>query len=190
MDRHELEIRTFAPEVVEAALEFAHLIARTPRPFWENDQRVFPPEALDHPRDCFLPALPRITFDAVSRRAPVDQYGPEHLARQVAPDRSGLPVVACRNRARALADARRKRRPDENEVEMTRVVREEDSLSVFAWGACPTHRPSGDGSCERGEQGGDHCPDNSRASSRVRRAKVTIEPAAITARATASTRPS
>ena len=83
----------------------------------------------------------------------VNQKRVEHVVGQIPPDRTGLPVVLGRYRPSEVANLRRQCRPDDNGVEMARVVGEVDPLACIGYALDPARTKAAQESGQQSQAG-------------------------------------
>src|SRR3954465_1817566 len=69
---------------------------------------------------------------------PVDEQSVIRLGH-MAPQRTTVPIILGRHRPRSLPDIMRQSRPDEDHIEMTRVIREVNPLARIWLAVDPAH---------------------------------------------------
>ncbi len=142
IDRNQLDIRPQPREVVQSALEAADLAVETARSFGKHDQAntglpLHPP--------CAGSTRARRRRHRSSRPAPAEsaRHGTPCPARYRRTD-ALFPVVASRDRPRQQRAVSRQRRPDDDEIEVARVIAEVNPLTLATRIAVPVHRRAAD----------------------------------------------
>src|SRR5436190_11091992 len=105
----------------------------------------------------------------------------KHPSGEVAANRAVLPVVAPGNRPRRPPQVRGKGRPDQDEIEVTRVVAEVDSRPSSPRIAVPHDRGAAHQARREGEGSPNHRASTSVTNRAVRRQAVAMDPAVTTA---------
>jgi len=126
----EVHIGALATEVVETASELPDRFPGASRALGEEDQRVLVPEPLEHLGDGLAPTPVEGAADGVAvEQCAIDEDRVEDFADVVTAKPAPLPVVTPGDRPRLFPHVPRQRRPDQDEVQVARMVREEDALT-------------------------------------------------------------
>src|SRR5688572_12968591 len=115
--------------MVESALERRYLVAGPARAFGKNDYRMVASHLLRHPFDRDARGF-LFFFAAGGTRSTVDQNSLEHLRRQITADHAFFPIVPSRDGPGIYPQILWEGGPDDDEVQMTRVIGEKDSLCI------------------------------------------------------------
>ena len=140
--RDELHIWALATEVVETAAELPDRFAGAPRALGEEDQRVLVAESLQHLLDGLAPRRSKRRRGVAVEQRTVDEDRIEDLPDVVAAEPAALPVVTAGDRSRLFPHVARQRGPDEDEIQVTRVIREVDALAGVVDAARGSERTS------------------------------------------------
>src|SRR5260370_27134002 len=151
--RHELDIRPTAREMIQTASERRNFLARAASALRKEDQRVGLAQRLGETLDHRVPSgfsLPGVSPCAGAAR---NKHRAEYTQGQICPE-AFLPVVLCRDRPRNSAKAGGKRRPEHNEIQMTRMICEIDALAQLRLAPVPAHLHTTDQPAQRGKRSG------------------------------------
>src|SRR5260370_28708402 len=146
--RPEVDIRPTAREMIQTASERRNFLARGASALRKEDQRVGLAQRLGEALDHRVPSgfgLPGFSPCAGAAR---NKYRAEYTQGQICSE-AFFPVVLCRDRPRNSAKAGGKRRPEHNEIQMTRMICEIDALAQLRLAPVPAHLPTTDEPAQR-----------------------------------------
>src|SRR5687768_17506251 len=129
VDRHELHFRLELAQMIEPTLEGRDLVTRASRTLRKNDDGMLRAHLLRHAVDRCLGCL-AFFLGARGRRRSLDQDSVEYLRRQITPDSTLHPVIPPGDRPCSAAHLGGQSRPHDDEIEVARMVREENPLRI------------------------------------------------------------
>ena len=172
--RHQFGVGTLLREMIQAALEWLRVGTGETPAFRENDDRTLVAHRFENLRDGIVMRRRFLTLD---------ENRVKNLLRDVQPDFARRPVIPRRHRSRQRAHFRREHRPENQRVEIARVVREINSLPRVRCAASPTAIRTADQSRERRHKIGRHLDSSSFRMRLRRRAMVMRQPMQMSASA-------